>query len=62
MNPKSMLFALLGALFLSFPAAHLIWIVSKARVLVDAGGGTFKTFYKAGAVVGDLASFESRKI
>lgn len=35
-------------------AGYLIWIDGKARVMVDAGGGTFKTFHEAGANVGDL--------
>ena len=33
---------------------YLIWIDGKARVMVDAGGGTFKTFHRAGARVADL--------
>ena len=35
-------------------AAYLIWVDGKARVLIDAGGGTFKTFHEAGAAVKDL--------
>ncbi len=35
-------------------AGYLIWIDGKARVMVDAGGGTFKTFHEAGANVADL--------
>ena len=35
-------------------AAYLIWVDGKARVLIDAGGGTFKTFHEAGAAVEDL--------
>lgn len=35
-------------------AAYLIWIDGTARVLVDAGGGSFKTFHEAGANVDDL--------
>ncbi len=35
-------------------AGYLIWIDGKARVMVDAGGGTFKTFHEAGANTDDL--------
>lgn len=35
-------------------AGYLIWIDGKARIMVDAGGGTFKTFHEAGAKVEDL--------
>jgi ribonuclease BN (tRNA processing enzyme) len=35
-------------------AGYLIWIDGKARVMVDAGGGTFKTFHAAGAKIDDL--------
>ena len=35
-------------------AGYLIWIDGKARIMVDAGGGTFKTFHETGAKVDDL--------
>ncbi len=35
-------------------AAYLIWMDGKARVLIDAGGGTFKTFHESGADIQDL--------
>ncbi len=35
-------------------SGYLIWIDGVARVMVDAGGGTFKTFHAAGAKVDDL--------
>lgn len=35
-------------------AGYLVWIDGKARVMVDAGGGTFKTFHQAGANTADL--------
>jgi ribonuclease BN (tRNA processing enzyme) len=35
-------------------AGYLVWIDGKARVMVDAGGGTFKTFHEAGARIEDL--------
>jgi ribonuclease BN (tRNA processing enzyme) len=35
-------------------AGYLIWIDGKARIMVDAGGGTFKTFHEAGANTDDL--------
>jgi ribonuclease BN (tRNA processing enzyme) len=35
-------------------AGYIVWIDGKARVMVDAGGGTFKTFHEAGANIDDL--------
>ena len=35
-------------------AGYLIWIDGVARIMVDAGGGTFTRFHAAGARVGDL--------
>lgn len=35
-------------------AGYLIWIDGKARIIVDAGGGTFKTFHEAGAKVDNI--------
>jgi ribonuclease BN (tRNA processing enzyme) len=35
-------------------AGYLIWIDGKARIMVDAGGGTFKTFHETGAKLADL--------
>ncbi len=35
-------------------AGYLIWIDGIARIMVDAGGGTFTRFHEAGARVGDL--------
>ena len=35
-------------------AGYLIWIDGVARIMVDAGGGTFTRFHEAGARVGDL--------
>jgi ribonuclease BN (tRNA processing enzyme) len=35
-------------------AGYLIWVDGKARIMVDAGGGTFKTFHEAGAKIDDL--------
>jgi ribonuclease BN (tRNA processing enzyme) len=35
-------------------AGYLVWIDGVARVMVDAGGGTFARFHEAGAQVGDL--------
>ncbi len=35
-------------------AGYLIWIDGSARIMVDAGGGTFTRFHEAGARVGDL--------
>ncbi len=33
---------------------YLIWIDGVARIMVDAGGGTFTRFHEAGARIGDL--------
>ena len=35
-------------------SGYLIWVKGVARVLVDAGGGTFTRFHEAGASVDDL--------
>jgi len=35
-------------------AGYLIWIDGVARIMVDAGGGTFTRFHEAGAKVSDL--------
>jgi len=35
-------------------AGYLVWIDGVARVMVDAGGGTFTRFHEAGANVADL--------
>ncbi len=35
-------------------AGYLIWVDGVARVMIDAGGGTFKTFHAAGAKIDDL--------
>lgn len=35
-------------------AGYLVWVDGVARVMVDAGGGTFTRFHEAGARVGDL--------
>ena len=35
-------------------AGYLVWIDGVARVMVDAGGGTFTRFHEAGAQIGDL--------
>lgn len=35
-------------------AGYLVWIDGVARVMVDAGGGTFTRFHEAGAKVADL--------
>ena len=36
-------------------AGYLVWVDGKARVMIDAGGGTFKTFHESGAKIGDLS-------
>jgi ribonuclease BN (tRNA processing enzyme) len=35
-------------------AGYLVWIDGVGRIMVDAGGGTFKSFHEAGGKVGDL--------
>jgi ribonuclease BN (tRNA processing enzyme) len=35
-------------------AGYLIWVDGVARVMVDAGGGTYKTFHDSGAKIDDL--------
>ena len=35
-------------------AGYLVWIDGAARIMVDAGGGTYTRFHESGAEVGDL--------
>ncbi len=35
-------------------AGYLVWVDGKARAMIDAGGGTFKTFHESGAKIADL--------
>ena len=38
-------------------SGYLVWVDGVARIMVDAGGGTFVRFHEAGARVDDLALF-----